>query len=535
MSAPLPQSPFSPKDARKDPWTIPPLVPSLAVKIALFVLISYGLVSLVGEGIVGCFIGLLWNVVFGYFLWRGKTWARWALLGKAILAIFASALVGFIQKDYLGASFELLFNIVIIVLLWGTGSTKRALVCFGGYLFLLILFGNILYGDYHARQAELQFLISAPMIKEYRSDKNYKISLDDIDWKILSPTDTQRLLGEQALQIDCSLVKKDASAFGLLIPESMQGNAYNQQLSEIIEKNMKLSFEHKLTDWKRYDEKEGFLLTATTTDMSPEYSYVLMFKNLSSVGIYVVLWAPRESDEHLLSEAQTIFANLSSISIKERLPKFSTAEIYSENKDAVVLISIFDLNGQLVSFGTGFNIAEEGLIVTNMHVVLNKGYFAEVKFPKHGTYKDVKIIGLGTNGLDLALLSIGGHDLPKVQGMRSVEVVPGDKIVVIGNPEGYLNSLSEGIIGAIRQDEWGSTSYQMTAAVSGGSSGGPVFNEYGEVIGIATATVATAQNLNFSIAIDELQKVQLLEKPITLKSLKEYLDTRRPSIIDDKK
>lgn len=528
MSLPEQQRPPS---APQDPWRFSPSSISFPVKIALFVILSYSLIGLIssiwfGQGLFASLLGLGWNLFFGYFYLTGKIWAKWALLAKAGLTFLLYGGASLANGDYLALLFDGSFNLIIILLLWGNVTSKRAVFCLGTYLLLVASLTNILYNHYQAQHTEELLIRAAPVVKEYRSEKHYKVNLDKIDWKVLSRTDSHRLLGDDAMHVDCSIVKVDGTAFGILIPEKFEGQKYDENLSNTVEHKMKANFEGQLEGWQRYDQDQGFMLTATSIS-SPHQNYVMFFKNMNSIGVYAILWSPSEKSDHLMQEASVIYQGLSAIPLKERLAKFSPSQVYSENKDAVVLITVNDANGKMVSFGSGFNIAPEGLIVTNMHVILNQGYYIEVKFPHHGSFKDVKIIGLGANGLDLALLAIPGNNLPKVQGLRSVEVVPGDRVFVIGNPEGYLNSLSDGIIGAIRQDEWGCVSYQMTAAVSGGSSGGPVFNEFGEVIGIATATVVTGQNLNFSISVDELQKVQLLEKPVPLKTLMEYLEVHQ--------
>lgn len=74
------------------------------------------------------------------------------------------------------------------------------------------------------------------------------------------------------------------------------------------------------------------------------------------------------------------------------------------------------------------------------------------------------------------------------------------------------------------RDKGDLTLYQITAPISSGSSGGPVFNEFGEVIGVANSVVIDAQNLNFSISIDELKNLYLFEKPLTLDQLMDKLE-----------
>jgi len=202
------------------------------------------------------------------------------------------------------------------------------------------------------------------------------------------------------------------------------------------------------------------------------------------------------------------------------------SEIFENNNEAVVLVRVYDKTGDIVGFGSGFNVHETGVIVTNLHVVLSGGSYLDVKFPKHGTYEDVYIAGFSDVESDLAILRIDGKDLPKVNITPSVPVKVGDRIYTISSPEGLVNTLSEGLISAERI-AGNSTFFQITAPISEGSSGGAVFNSFGEVVGVASMVMKEGQNLNFAIPIDEVSKVEEFEKFFSLKSLMDYLDSEK--------
>jgi hypothetical protein len=115
---------------------------------------------------------------------------------------------------------------------------------------------------------------------------------------------------------------------------------------------------------------------------------------------------------------------------------------------------------------------------------------------------------------DLALLSISGAKAPALALGDSNEVAVGDEVYVIGNPRGLEGTFSQGIISGIRQI--GSESLlQVTAPISPGSSGGPVLNSSGKVIGVAALTFRGGQNLNFAIPISYLQPLLSLHHPVT--------------------
>lgn len=205
---------------------------------------------------------------------------------------------------------------------------------------------------------------------------------------------------------------------------------------------------------------------------------------------------------------------------------YSPSELFSDNNEAVVLVRSYNEAGTLVGFGSGFNVHENGVIVTNLHVVLSGGSYLDIKFPKHGTYDDVYIAGFSDVSTDLAVLKIDGKGLPKVNISPSTPVSVGDRIYTISSPEGLVNSLSEGLVSAERNSD-NTTLFQITAPISEGSSGGAVFNKSGEVIGVASMVMKEGQNLNFAIPIDEFSKIEEFEKYFSLKSLMDYLEKEK--------
>jgi hypothetical protein len=170
---------------------------------------------------------------------------------------------------------------------------------------------------------------------------------------------------------------------------------------------------------------------------------------------------------------------------------------------SVVLLEMNDAHGQPLSLGSGFFIAD-GIIATNAHVIEGAA---------SGTAKlvgnDHKSQILGTIALDrhadLALLKVGSA-APALHLGSEVAPVVGDKVYVVGNPLGLEGTFSEGIISGIRPV--GSDSIlQMTAPISPGSSGGPVMDASGTVIGIAEATFGDGQNLNLAVPVAYLSKL----------------------------
>ncbi len=103
---------------------------------------------------------------------------------------------------------------------------------------------------------------------------------------------------------------------------------------------------------------------------------------------------------------------------------------------------------------------------------------------------------------DIALIKIKGFGLPFLKLGRSQDVEIGEAVYSLSNPLGiFQNTLSQGIVSGIRPGD-GYKYFQISAPISHGSSGGPIFNSKGDVIGIAVATLEEGQNLNFAVPID---------------------------------
>ncbi|MDF2614024.1 MAG: hhoB [Clostridia bacterium] len=165
------------------------------------------------------------------------------------------------------------------------------------------------------------------------------------------------------------------------------------------------------------------------------------------------------------------------------------------------------------SFGSGFAISKDGIVVTNYHVIANAKKLT-ISFNESKDYTDISILGFDALK-DIAVLKINTNDtFPFCKLGDSSKAVLGDSIVVIGNPMGLRNTLSTGIISSLKQQDY----IQITAPISPGSSGGALFNMFGEVIGIASAGILEGENLGFCIPINELKKVSL-GTPLTLAEL----------------
>jgi S1-C subfamily serine protease len=156
--------------------------------------------------------------------------------------------------------------------------------------------------------------------------------------------------------------------------------------------------------------------------------------------------------------------------------------------------------------GTGFVVKGEGLIATNLHVIEGESKI-KVKLYKDPTEYPVTTIAGVDRGHDLALIWIQPKkSLPPVHLGDSGQVSAGDQIYAIGNPLGVFDySVTEGLISQVRTLTPDLTILQISAAISPGSSGGPLFNQFGEVVGVTTAIITQGQNINLAVPANYLR------------------------------
>jgi hypothetical protein len=176
-----------------------------------------------------------------------------------------------------------------------------------------------------------------------------------------------------------------------------------------------------------------------------------------------------------------------------------TTDIVLNSKPAIVTIVILDANRHPIRFGTGFFISPNR-IVTNSHVARGVQY-AEIT-DLMGTEYMLDTLLADNPSIDFAVLTVketNYHFLPVSEAMP----VEGQNVLVIGNPEGFVGTVSTGIVSALRPKQ----RFQISAPISPGSSGSPILNESGEVIGIAQSTLTEGQNLNFAICASETSVV----------------------------
>ena len=171
---------------------------------------------------------------------------------------------------------------------------------------------------------------------------------------------------------------------------------------------------------------------------------------------------------------------------------------------STVLLVMEDANGQPLSLGSGFFV-RNGQVATNLHVVkgASRGY---AKLVGQKTKYDIEGITAVDAERDLVILKISVPGAQAISLGDSDTVQIGAPIYAVGNPRGLEGTFSQGIISSIRKVETDKI-LQLTAPISPGSSGGPVLNSKGQVIGVSVATFRGGQNLNFAIPSNYLKKL----------------------------
>lgn len=207
------------------------------------------------------------------------------------------------------------------------------------------------------------------------------------------------------------------------------------------------------------------------------------------------------------------------------------AEVYASNVESCVGITVstttnvFGYTTTSAATGSGFVLTADGYIVTNYHVIeeaaKNSSVPITVSFQNGQSYQ-AKLVG-GEADNDVAVLKIEAQELKPVVLGDSDGLVVGETVYAIGNPLGELTySLTDGIVSALDRvittgsgdDAVSLNMLQTNCAINSGNSGGPLFNSYGEVIGITTAKMsgasassATIEGLGFAVPVNDVKDI----------------------------
>ena len=184
-------------------------------------------------------------------------------------------------------------------------------------------------------------------------------------------------------------------------------------------------------------------------------------------------------------------------------PALTTEQLAEKALAATVYLEMHDSTGTMLSFGSGFFV-KPNQIATNFHVIEGAAQGTAKLVGKDTTYNIEGTVATDKDN-DLAVLRVTASGVAPLPLGDSDTVNIGAKVYVASNPKGLEGTFSDGLIS--RRESYPKNQFQMTAPISPGSSGGPVLNSRGEVIGISVAAhrALDAQNLNFAIPANSLK------------------------------
>lgn len=181
------------------------------------------------------------------------------------------------------------------------------------------------------------------------------------------------------------------------------------------------------------------------------------------------------------------------------------ADAIEKAADSVFMLEVYSYNNQQVAVGSGFVAFDSSLLITNYHVIEGGSYVVAVSDDKD-QYLVSRVCSYD-RAKDIAILLF--DQTPKAEPLPldlDGNLKRSQTVVAIGSPAGLRNTVSIGNISTFYTRD-GKDWIQFTAPISSGSSGGALFNDEGEIIGITTATYASAQNINMAVKVEEVIKL----------------------------
>ena len=267
----------------------------------------------------------------------------------------------------------------------------------------------------------------------------------------------------------------------------------------------------------RYDSNKFYHVNSSNDKI---YCYVLAGKNGNiSLNAYLLKAGLAHLDETNLNDSLNVFENYisgqsivhqssSNKPINRQKDDFNSSssrqpnslkDLVREAEPNVFLIEVYDENKQQIKIGSGFVINPGNYGISNFHVIEDGTYFI-ARCTNGDEFEINDFIRIDENQ-DLVAFKLKQNR--NRNGIRVSSYLPekGEDIFVLGNPKGLESTLTKGIVSAIRSEIVPNDRIQIDAAISPGSSGGPVMNMNGEVFGVATFKALDCENCNFAVNI----------------------------------
>lgn len=190
----------------------------------------------------------------------------------------------------------------------------------------------------------------------------------------------------------------------------------------------------------------------------------------------------------------------------------SIQEIAERTAPSVVVIAGLNEKGRDRDLGSGYVASADGIIVTSYHVIRGEESL-RVRFATGDEYPVTTVVGYNIKNDVAALQTLHPPSAP-LKTDPTERVTVGDRVLAIGDPLGLVSTVSEGMVTALRDDE-GTHYIQTQAPIAPGSSGGPLLNEHGSVIGLVTWSRVDGQNLNFAVSARHISELLKHKRPIS--------------------
>ncbi len=240
-------------------------------------------------------------------------------------------------------------------------------------------------------------------------------------------------------------------------------------------------------------EREGYIQTGWNED----------FDSVTEDLIVVALWKKADSP------AKPVQTSSPKQWFSKPSDTMSSEEIYAKIAPSVVEIITYTRSGAELSLGSGFFVDDEGVVVTNHHVI--EGAASATITTSDGLEYKVTTVLADDKDKDLAVLRTEASGYLYLE-TSSKDIVTGQTVYALGSSEGLTSTFSTGVVSNAMRVVDGVRYIQMTAPISHGNSGGPLVNTSGEVVGINTSTLEGAQNINFAIRVEELFSLDYSEE-----------------------
>jgi len=241
----------------------------------------------------------------------------------------------------------------------------------------------------------------------------------------------------------------------------------------------------------------------------------LLFVSIISVGGQqglAAVYTDQDLQRYGTRQGQTSGASAPTDARTSRTAK-SSSDIFRENERSIAAVVAYDEKGTSFSHGSGFMIAANGAVITSYHVISNA---ASVRVKIGNDILPIEGILHADREHDIVVLKVSGAAFRPVTIGDSREVRQGERVFLMDNSQGNRVSIAEGRANGLR-DVGNKQMIEITIPLAAGSSGGPLFNQYGEVIGIATSIVTDVTALNFVAPLHTFMDRVSLDRVITLR------------------